>query len=145
MAVDQLCHRAVECIEMHETVQEAAAKMQQHGVGMLVIINKDRIPIGLVTDRDLVTRALAQNIDPSTNIRLVMSSPVGTVYEDDTIENALTRMRSGQFRRLVVIDSHHRLVGVVSLDDILVHLNHEFSTASNLIVAAQQAHVLVAE
>jgi CBS domain-containing protein len=94
----------------------------------LVVLNEAGEPIGIVTDRDLALRALARGVNPAdTKLGEVMSRTVRVVREDESIEAALAVMRSGPFRRLPVVGDDRKLVGLLSLDDILDLLAEEFS------------------
>ncbi len=83
-------------------------------------------PVGMVTDRDLVLRCVAERLDPDqTSLRDIMSSPICSVIEDTPIESALATMAAAEVRRAVVIDSEGTLVGILALDDILELLIEE--------------------
>jgi CBS domain-containing protein len=113
---------------------QAAERMHQRTVGVLVILDGDRRPIGIVTDRDLVVRAIAGGRDPyTTTVADVMTRHPQTVGEETAIESALSVMRSGAFRRLPVVNHDDRLVGLVTLDDILMLLCEEFQSIGSLL------------
>jgi CBS domain-containing protein len=117
-----------------ESVQSAAQRMQARRVGTLVVIDSDQKPIGLVTDRDLAVRVVAAGRDPqATTVDQVMSPAPITIREETSIETSLTRMRSGACRRLPVVDQDGKLVGLVSLDDILELLSEEFQQIGELL------------
>lgn len=145
MAIGRICQREVDFADPEETVFQAAVRMQQRTVGALVVLDGDRRPVGIVTDRDLVIRAIAAGRDPfTTTVAEVMTRHPKTVSEETPIESALSLMRSGVFRRLPVVDQDDRLVGLVTLDDILMLLSEEFESIGALIrqetpVAAAQA------
>src|SRR5579872_2076285 len=106
MSCGRICVREVDVAEPGESVQVVAQRMHDRNVGMLVVVDRLNRPIGLVTDRDLVTRALARSRDPiQTLVEEVMSKPVATVCENTPIEEGLRIMRSGPFRRVPVVDS----------------------------------------
>jgi CBS domain-containing protein len=143
MSVGRLCTREVDTAEPSETVFRAAERMHQRAVGTLVVINHSREPIGLITDRDLVGRVLAKGRHPlETQLRDVMTSDLRTISEEAPIESALALMRDGKLRRLPVVDNNERLVGLVSLDDILMLLAEEFMDVGRLLKAKTPAGVL---
>jgi CBS domain-containing protein len=108
--------------------------MLQRTVGALVILDADRRPVGIVTDRDLTTRVIARSRDPfTTSLAEVMTRYPKTVSENTSIETALALMRSGAFRRLPVVDREERLAGLVTLDDILMLLCEEFTSIGALL------------
>lgn len=107
-----------ECIGENETLEAAAQKMQQLDVGSLPICGEDNRLKGVVTDRDIVIKCLAQGTDP----RSVRAGELGegkpvTIGADDSIEEAITTMQDHQVRRLPVIDGHE-LIGMLSQADI---------------------------
>jgi CBS domain-containing protein len=108
--------------------------MHDRKVGTLVVIDQGSRPVGIVTDRDLTVRVLADGKDGvRTTLRQVMTPAPVTVREGTAIEDALRLMRTGQFRRVPVVDVEDRLVGLLSLDDILDLLAEEFREIGRLV------------
>jgi CBS domain-containing protein len=107
-----------ECIGENETLEAAARKMAELDVGSLPICGEDQRLKGVVTDRDIVVRVLAQGQDPRKvkAAELAEGKPV-TIGADDSIEEAIQTMQDHQVRRLPVIDGHE-LVGMLSQGDI---------------------------
>ena len=107
-----------ECVGEHETLVEAARKMRDLDVGALPICGEDNRLKGMVTDRDIVVRCVAEGGDPSSTKAgdLAEGKPV-TVGADDPVEEILRTMSQYKVRRLPVIDGHD-LVGMVSQADI---------------------------
>lgn len=134
MSVGRICIREVDTAEAGETAFRAAERMLQRAVGTLVVVNYAHEPIGIVTDRDLVERVVAKGRHPlETQLRDVMTVGPTAIFENSPIESALSLMRSGKFRRLPVVDANQRLVGLVSLDDILMLLAGEFTEVGKLL------------
>jgi CBS domain-containing protein len=134
MTIGRICQREVDFADPTESVFQAAERMHQRTVGALVILDAKRQPVGIVTDRDLATRAIAGCRDPfTTTVAEVMTCNPKTVVEETAIETALSLMRSGAFRRLPVVDRDNRLVGLVTLDDVLMLLCEEFATIGALL------------
>jgi len=108
----------VTCVGEKETLTEAAHKMAELGVGSLPIRGDDNRLKGMVTDRDIVVKALAQDRDPSQVMagELSQGKPV-TIGADDDVAEVLRTMSEHQVRRLPVIDGH-RLIGIVALADV---------------------------
>jgi CBS domain-containing protein len=108
----------VECVGEDETVLDAARKMDQLGVGALPICGNDERLKGMLTDRDIVVKVLAQGKDPSSTKagELAQGKPV-TIGADDDAAEILRTMGTHQVRRLPVIDGHD-LVGMVALADV---------------------------
>jgi CBS domain-containing protein len=134
MTIARICRRDVDLVDLDESAWAAAERMLQRSVGSLVVINRFQQPIGIVTDRDLVVKVLApERLPRTTRVREIMTGPVKTALETDTIESALMLMRGGEIRRLPVVDTVGRLVGVVTLDDILALLASEFEEIGRLL------------
>lgn len=134
MSVGRICIREVDTATPDESAATAARRIHERAVGTLVVVNNESRVIGLLTDRDLVARVLAKGLDPvETLVRDVMTAAPKTVSEDTPIESALSMMRSGRFRRLPVVDSANALVGLVSLDDILMLIAEEFTQVGRLL------------
>ncbi|HEU0105043.1 MAG TPA: CBS domain-containing protein [Vicinamibacteria bacterium] len=120
MKVKDVMTMSVECVRPETTLQEAAAKMKSLNVGSLPVCESDR-PIGIVTDRDIVIRAIAEGRDPRTGrVPEVMTADVVSVPNMADVKAAARLMRDRQIRRIVVVDSDQRVVGIVSLGDIAV-------------------------
>jgi CBS domain-containing protein len=107
-----------ECVGENETLEAAARKMKDLDVGSLPICGEDNRLKGMLTDRDIVVKCLAEGGDPRTATagQFAEGKPV-TIGADDSIEEAIRTMQDHQVRRLPVIDGHN-LVGVVSQADI---------------------------
>lgn len=110
------------------SVQELAEQMRREGLGCLVIVDAKRHPVGIVTDRDLAQRVVAAGRRAKeTTAESVMSQPLATVAPTDTIEVVVGRMRAQGIRRVPVVDEG-RVVGLVTLDDLVVQLGRELDT-----------------
>ncbi len=134
MSVRSICYREVHLADAEETVGVAAERMRSRGVGTLVVTNHLRVPVGIVTDRDLVLRVMAPEKDPrSTLVADVMTPYPKVIAENAPIEKAVARMRQGGFRRLPVVDADGALVGIVALDDVLALLAQEFHQIQTLL------------
>jgi len=120
MSIGRICIREVDIAEPQESVLIAARRMHDRQVGALVVVNKAREPVGIVTDRDLTVRVLAEGLDAQqTSLAEVMTRPARSAPEGTPIEEAVRLMRRGAFRRLPVVDDYGKLVGIATLDDIL--------------------------
>ncbi|WP_425616686.1 CBS domain-containing protein [Anatilimnocola sp. NA78] len=120
MTVKSLSQGSPDVAQRHETVLQAAVRMQQRAVGSLVVVDDYQAPIGIVTDRDLVERVLAAGKDPGlTKVGDVMTPHVVTIEEHQPIADALMLMRRGQFRRLPIVNDEGNVSGLIALDDII--------------------------
>jgi CBS domain-containing protein len=115
-----------ECIGPDATIQEAAQKMRDLGVGPLPVCGENDRLIGMITDRDITIRAVAEGEDPcSACVRDVMTPDIVCCFEDQDIEEAAQMMEQKQIRRLVVLNRDKRLVGILSLGDLAVQTRDE--------------------
>jgi predicted transcriptional regulator len=120
MTVASICTRLPETTSGDETVLNVAKRMVSQDVGTLVVTDRDGEAEGIVTDRDIVIRCVAEGLKPDrTKVREVMSIEVQSVHEDTAVEVALEMMADKEVRRLVVVNSAGRVIGIVSLDDFL--------------------------
>lgn len=127
MSMGRICVRSVDVADQVESVHAASHRMKTRNVGTLVVLGSDRHPIGVVTDRDLALRVLGNGRDPNlTTVANVMTPFPRSIHEDTPIEAGLQMMRVAKCRRLPVVDSDGKLVGLVSVDDILELLIEEF-------------------
>ena len=116
----------VECVGENETLVDAARKMRDLDVGSLPICGDDQRLKGMLTDRDIVVRCLAEGGDPTstTAADMAQGKPV-TVGADDPVEEILRTMSQYKVRRLPVIDDDKRLCGIVSQGDLATHIDEE--------------------
>lgn len=117
MQVGDLMTRAVELISPGDSIQDAARKMADADYGVLPVAEFDRL-VGMVTDRDIVTRAVARGRTlERTLVRDVMTTEVKYVFEDESSDAAARKMAQLQVKRLPVLSREKRLVGILSLGD----------------------------
>ncbi|MBI4565421.1 MAG: CBS domain-containing protein [Planctomycetes bacterium] len=116
-AVKEVMTRQVATIEPETTLADAAKKMRQLDCGSLPICEgKGHMLLGIVTDRDITVRAVAEGRDPNrTPVREIMSSDLVCIAEDRDTEQAATLMSTYQVRRLPVVDPTNHVIGMLSL------------------------------
>ncbi len=117
MKVSECMTRDVRIANPDQTIREAATAMCECDTGVLPIGENDRL-IGMITDRDIAIRAVAEGKGPDTRIRDVMSPDVKYCYEDDDVDEVARNMAEIQVRRLPVLSREKRLVGIVALGDL---------------------------
>jgi CBS domain-containing protein len=116
-----------------ERVGDIARMMDEMNVGS-VVIESDGCPVGIVTDRDLALRVCARNIDPeSTSVRDVMTSDPFVVDRNDTLWNVMECAREQGVRRFPVVDDDRRLVGIITMDDVVRILASEMNCVTDII------------
>ena len=124
------------------TIRDAAELMRTHGVGTLPVLDARR-PVGIVTDRDIVARALAAPgcaLGPDTAITDIMSRQVITCYADQEIAEAAAVMGECRIRRLLVIDRAGAPVGILSLGDIAEHVSEDLAGQALGEISEARAH-----
>jgi CBS domain-containing protein len=125
MKVKELMTRDVEKISADNFLKEAASMMRSMDVGALPVCENDKL-IGIITDRDIAVRAVADGLDPNQcTVRDAMSKEVCWCYEDDDLEKAAAIMERQQIRRLPVFDRHNRAVGIISLGDLATRTRND--------------------
>lgn len=117
--VTDVMTRNVRTMSPSDTVAGAARAMDELNVGVIPVCEGNKL-LGVVTDRDIVVRAVAQGLDGNTPLAKVMSTDVRTARESDDLDTVLADMASSQIRRLPVLDGEERLVGIISIGDIAV-------------------------
>ena len=115
------------------TIREAAEIMEQTGVGSLAVVEGDTL-LGIVTDRDLVRRALARGYPGDARIDAVMTSPVITIPADEDVRKAYALFRTHGIRRLAV-ERGGAFVGMLTIDDLLVDLAGDLADLARPITA----------
>jgi CBS domain-containing protein len=144
MLVGKICSQSVVTAGANESIREAARQMARLSVGTLVVTDLDQgeRPIGIFTDRDIVTRCVAAGLDPNEDpVSSIMSVPVRSVGEDTDVADALSIMAGGGIRRLVVTNEQDRLVGILALDDVIELLVKEADAVGRLLTKAAPAAV----
>jgi CBS domain-containing protein len=120
MKIREIMTPDAQCVRPDETLVDAALLMRQLDVGVLPVCDDDEL-LGMITDRDIAIRAVADSRHPATTmVREVMSSGTITVFEDQDVDEVLHILEQHQIRRAPVMSRENRLVGIVSLGDIAV-------------------------
>lgn len=121
----------VKILNPEATIKDAASQMRDGDFGLMPVGENDRL-VGTLSDRDIVIRAVAKGMDPSTTVRDVMSDDILWVYENDSVGTACRIMSDNQIRRLPIINVDKRLVGIVSLGDLAVEAGDNRPAANAL-------------
>ena len=136
MHIGEICTTSVIYCTRDDSVQDAALKMRQHHVGDLVVIDQpddEKLPVGIVTDRDIVVSVIALGLDPaSLLVGDIMSDDLDTCALADDVYETIERMRLRGVRRMPVVDDGGRLAGVVSADDLLGFLAEEMGELARI-------------
>jgi CBS domain-containing protein len=119
MRVDEVMKTQVECVRRESSLGDAARMMRDHDVGFLPVCDAAKHPVGAVTDRDLAVRGLAQRLGPDDQVGQVMSTDLLACRPSDDIQEAEALMARDKKARIMVTDPSGKLVGVISLSDLI--------------------------
>ena len=145
MPVGEICNREVVVAERTTTIVEAARLMRRYHVGDLVVVDEvqgRRVPVGMVTDRDMVVEVIAREQPfASCTVSAIMSATVVCVPETAGVIEAIQLMRSHGVRRVPVVDAGGALVGILAADDLLDLLAEELSALARIAPRGQEREV----
>ena len=128
MRVQEIMTKDPSCITADATVREAAQMMGRENVGMVPVVERDtnRRLVGVVTDRDIAIRCVAEGKDGTCRVSDVMtSSKLATCNEDDEVDNVMQAMQTEKVRRIPIVDERGSLVGIVSQADVVRKANDD--------------------
>ena len=117
MKISEVMTTDVETVSADQTARDAAHFMLRADTGSIPVCENGRV-IGMVTDRDIAVRGVAEGRGPDTPVSDLMSDGIVCAHEDDDVQSVAKRMSEEQVRRMPVLDSDDRLVGIVSLGDL---------------------------
>ena len=124
MKVSEVMTRDVQTIRPNQTAREAASFMLNADAGAIPVTEGDRL-LGMITDRDIAVRGVAEGYGPDTPVRDLMTNDMVCARIDDDIEDAASKMSEAQVRRLPVIDDQEKLCGIVSLGDLSLEADRD--------------------
>ncbi len=147
MAIREICNREVVIIHRDDTVLDAAKLMRQHHVGDLIVVDERdgmRVPVGIITDRDLVVEVMASEADRiALRVGELMTTDLAMVKESTGVFEAIQYMRGRGVRRLPVVNDSGGLVGILTLDDVLELLSEELTDLSKLVRHEHQKEAMI--
>jgi CBS domain-containing protein len=117
MKISKIMHRDVQIIGSEESLRNAAAMMKRLDAVVLPVSANDKL-VGMITDRDIAIRGIAEGKGPDARVRDVMSHEVKYCFEDEEVAHVVENMAELQVRRLPIMNRNKRLVGIVSLGDL---------------------------
>ena len=143
MGIGDICNREVVYVNRDVTVNAACKLMRHYHVGSLVVVDdvdSQRVPVGILTDRDVVVEIDAMDLDAKViTAGDIMSSALVTVQENHGVLETIEIMRFKGVRRMPVVNAEGRLVGIVTIDDLLAVLAEELTDIAR-IVSREQTH-----
>jgi CBS domain-containing protein len=143
LTAGEICIRSVVCTDRGMMLSEAARLMRTHHVGSLVVVEerapRERIAVGVITDRDLATAVVALERDPHAfRVGDIMSTDVVTAREQDSVLDVLAAMRRRKIRRVPITGPRGELVGLVALDDVLSLVAEQMQALATAVGAANR-------
>ena len=117
MKISEVMTTVVQTVTPDQSAREAASFMLRAEAGSIPVTEGDKV-IGMITDRDIAVRGVAEGRGPDTPVRELMTDHIICAREDDNIDDVARRMSEEQVRRLPVLDAEDRLCGIVSLGDL---------------------------
>lgn len=138
MKISKVMKRDAKLTSPDDTIQHAAKLMKDCDCGVLPVAEGDRL-VGMITDRDIAVRCIAEGKGPNARVRDAMTQEVKYCFEDEDISHVCANMSEIQVRRLPVVDRNKRLVGIVSLSD-LAHQSPATARALQGITQPSQQH-----
>ncbi|HEU4620188.1 MAG TPA: CBS domain-containing protein [Gammaproteobacteria bacterium] len=143
MSIGSICNHNVATISPEADIAEAAERMRNEHVGDLIVAKYSDVrlvPLGIVTDRDIVVTVVAKRVDATTlRVADVMRSDLLTVREDNSLDFALREMRRFGVRRVPVVGVEGQLVGILSIDDVVDRLAAQLGYIADIIRFEQHA------
>lgn len=138
MPISECCSTEVVCCDADTLVQEVAELMRGEHVGDIVVVETrdgKRVPVGIVTDRDIILEIVALRLDISAfTAGDIMTAPLVTVRQDDGVFETLRTMRNHRIRRVPVVTPEGALFGIVTADDVINVLSNELSMMADTLV-----------
>ncbi len=112
--------KPVVTVKATETIRGAVKKMDHYNIGSLIVVDGSKKPVGIMTERDIIRKALAANLDlDKTSIAKIMTKKVMTVRMEGTLIEVASIMKAHTMRRIVVVDKSGKAVGVVTSKDLV--------------------------
>ena len=143
MQVGEICTREVVCANADTTVAAAAKLMRQYHIGDVIVTQDEkgrRVPLGIVTDRDIVLGVVAPELNAGAlTVGDIMGPELVTAGESEDVFDAVERMRNKGVRRMPIVQEDGTLIGIVSIDDVIEVLAEEMNSLARLI-SREQLH-----
>jgi len=141
MTIGKVCNRDVVFVHKQASVPEAARLMREYHVGDLVVIKEKtgkRVPVGIITDRDIVLEVIAEGVDmDDVCVGDIMSDKLVTARESDGLLETIKLMRAKGIRRLPVVNDDNELAGILSVDDLIDLFSEQIVDLARLIAREQ--------
>jgi CBS domain-containing protein len=113
------------CCSADASIEKAARQMAENDCGSIPVLDEQLRPIGIITDRDITCRAVAEGLGPETSVSDIMSEKVVCVRPQDSIEECYRRMEDDQIRRILVVDDNRAICGIVAQGDLVREIEND--------------------
>lgn len=134
MSIKNLAKHKVISVNLEMNVDEIAKIMKEHNIGNVVVVNEDNKPMGIITDRDIIIKVIADGINPAEiQAGYIMTSNILVLDEYTPIQQVLEMMSAKGVRRAPIINSYGILVGIISADDLAILIAEELETYGKLL------------
>jgi CBS domain-containing protein len=137
MLKDLISHKLVS-IEIDAKVSDVARLMTDHDVGAVLVVDDLKKPLGIITDRDIVVRCVAESLPLETTIEKVFTESCEVAKESEGLYDAIKKMRSNQVRRIPVVDDSGKAVGLISFGDVVSILGKELAELSETVTPGEK-------
>ena len=141
MTIGEFCNREVIISNREDSVLEAAKLMRKYHVGDVVVIDQrgdERVPVGILTDRDIVVELIARDVDATkVSVGDAMSNELLTVNENEQLMDLAQKMQGKAVRRVPVVDANGALVGIVTADDLIDLIAEQLTSLVSLVQREQ--------
>ena len=142
MSIGNVCNREVVVVSRQDSIVEVARLMREYHVGDVVVVaqkEEQKVPVGILTDRDLVVELVAEDVDLTAfNVGDAMSTDLLTAHENEDVIETVKWMRSKGVRRVPVVNDQGGLVGILSVDDVIELLAGQLNDLAKLIGVEQR-------
>lgn len=134
MRIQDIMTRNPACVTPNATVREAAQVMLREEVGIIPVVsgNGDNTLVGVVTDRDIAIRCVAEGKDGTCRVSDVMTDDLATCRQNDDVESLMSAMRSEKVRRVPIVDERGSLVGIVSQADVVLKTRNDAKSEATI-------------
>lgn len=133
MPLRDLIKESLVSCEENESITDVCQTMKSRDVGAVLVVDEQSKPLGIITDRDIVIRGMAESIDfKKTTVGKLMTKSVDTVNLDMGLEDVISLMRDKQIRRVPVVDENGKAVGLISFGDVFGLLAKEMAELSRI-------------
>lgn len=134
MSVENFARKEVITLKPSDSVFDAIKLMKEKNIGSVLIVDDENRPVGIITDRDVVLRVVYEGLDPKTTaLDKVMTRGLSVLEEGMGLFEALSFMREEGVRRYPIVDSDGKLIGFLSLDDVLYILGKELASVADIL------------